>query len=1240
MSIDDDSLYLYHLTLRAPSNFTLSVLGQFLGEKKSQEILVSSVSTLQLLRPNAETGKIEVVASQNTLGVIHKIEKIRIVGTQKDLAVVVGESGKVVFLEFDVDLHRFVPVLQEPYAKTGFGRVNPGEYLAVDPQSRCIFLGAIERNKLIFKVETDSQGKVELSSPLEAHSKHTLTLSVVALDTQFSNPVFAAIECDYSNYHSDGKVQFDADSSPLLLNYYELDQGLNHIVKKKSTNTIPSSATHLIPLPSHVGGVFVCCKNYIIYDNLHKNLERLYLPLPLRKDSEYTVVVSHVVHKLKKNNFFVLLQSSMGDLFKVTVEYNSDKELIEDIQIGYFDTIPVSSSLNILKSGFLFANVLNNDKLYYQFEKLGDDDENIQLKASPDISSIDEEDRSNRTFTVKALDNLALVEIFTSLSPITDAGIVESISSGTADSLQQMITASSHSHLKSLVHGIQTSTLVSSPLPIIPTGVLTTKLFADSRSDEYLVISSTVASRTLVLSIGEVVEEVENSQFVNDQPTLAVQQVGTSSVVQIYTNGIRHVKHTRTEDKEQSISRKITDWYPPAGITIVNASTHREQVIIALSNAEICYFEVDATDDQLIEYQDRVEMSNSITSIAICEETANKKNLFAVVGCSDETIQVLSLQPHNCLETLSLQALSANSTSLLMLQNDNTTMVHIGMDNGLYVRTSIEEISGNLSDTRIKYLGSKPVTLSVTKLPNGSKAILAISSRPWICYYNRSEFKVTPLLGVKILKGASFSSEDIGGEGIVALSDNNLIVFTIGKEDVEFDINQDVNIEKIRLRYTPRKLIIDDDGKSSKVNYIYALQSEYGTKSPFSPSNLNSEDDPESEIDQDYYDAFGYETEVDKWASCIQVVDFENLSIIQTVEFSSNESAISMAKLHFVSSGKGNMEHLIIGVTTDRKFLKNSVGKSYLFTFKIQKNTRKSNKKRLEYLHKTEIDCSPTVMIPFNGRLLVGMGKYLRLYDIGHRQLLRKSSTNIDYISSIVDLVHTGGERIAFGDSHSSIVFAKFDSAENRFVPFADDIMKRQITAVAALDYDTVIGGDKFGNVFVSRVPDSVSKKSDEDWSLLKVQESYLNASPSRTKNLCEFFLLDTPTSFTKGSMTIGGHDGIIYTGIQGTVGLLLPLSTKLEVQFINSLEQSLRQVFDYNFDDYDSKQMGFNLLGMDHLKFRSYYNPVKNVIDGDLIEKYYELSQSLKIKIARELNRTPKEVEKKISDLRNRSAF
>lgn len=64
------------------------------------------------------------------------------------------------------------------------------------------------------------------------------------------------------------------------------------------------------------------------------------------------IFVCSVTHKTK-SMFFFLLQTEQGDIFKVTLE--TDEEMVTEIKLKYFDTVPVATSLCVLKTGFLFV---------------------------------------------------------------------------------------------------------------------------------------------------------------------------------------------------------------------------------------------------------------------------------------------------------------------------------------------------------------------------------------------------------------------------------------------------------------------------------------------------------------------------------------------------------------------------------------------------------------------------------------------------------------------------------------------------------------------------------------------------------------------------------------------------------------------------------------------------------------------------------------------------------------------
>lgn len=111
-----------------------------------------------------------------------------------------------------------------------------------------------------------------------------------------------------------------------------------------------------------------------------------------------------------------------------------------------------------------------------------------------------------------------------------------------------------------------------------------------------------------MLSIGETIEEVQDTGFLSAAPTLAVQQIGADALLQVHPQGIRHVL----------VDRRVNEWRVPQGKTIVCATTNKRQVVVALSSAELVYFELDL-DGQLNEYQDRKAMGSTVLALSIAE---------------------------------------------------------------------------------------------------------------------------------------------------------------------------------------------------------------------------------------------------------------------------------------------------------------------------------------------------------------------------------------------------------------------------------------------------------------------------------------------------------------------------------------------------------------------------------------------------------------------------------------------
>lgn len=95
------------------------------------------------------------------------------------------------------------------------------------------------------------------------------------------------------------------------LTYYELDLGLNHVIRKAS-EPIDNGANLLIPVPGGAdgpSGVLVCAENFIMYRSVDTT-DEVRTVIPRRSDllpERGVLIVSYAMHK-RKNMFFFLVQ--------------------------------------------------------------------------------------------------------------------------------------------------------------------------------------------------------------------------------------------------------------------------------------------------------------------------------------------------------------------------------------------------------------------------------------------------------------------------------------------------------------------------------------------------------------------------------------------------------------------------------------------------------------------------------------------------------------------------------------------------------------------------------------------------------------------------------------------------------------------------------------------------------------------------------------------------------------------
>lgn len=1045
------------------------------------------------------------------LGVLLR-ERVLKIKLSIDYIIIGSDSGRITIIEYVPSQNRFSRIHLETFGKSGIRRVVPGQYLAVDPKGRACMIASVEKNKLVYVLNRNSQAELTISSPLEAHKPQTLVFAMTALDVGYENPIFAALEVDYSESDQDptGQAYEEAEKS---LVYYELDLGLNHVVRKWS-DPVDRTASLLFQVPGGAdgpSGVLVCAEDNITYR--HSNQDAFRVPIPRRSGptenpERKRSVVAGVMHRMR-GAFFFLLQTEDGDLFKLTLDMVEDDNgqltgEVRRLKIKYFDTVPVASNLLILKSGFLYVASEAGNHHFYQFEKLGDDDEEIEFSSDsfPADPSLPCEPIY---FRLRGAENLNLVDSLNSLNPLIDSKITNAFDDD-APQIYTVCGTGARSTFRTLKHGLEVSEIVESELPSVPSAVWTTKLTRTDEFDAYIILS--FANGTLVLSIGETVEEVTDTGFLSTAPTLAVQQLGEDSLIQIHPRGIRHIL----------VDRRVNEWPAPQHRSIVAAATNERQVAVALSSGEIVYFEMDV-DGSLAEYDERRQMSGTVTSLSLGEVPEGRvRSSFLAVGCDDSTVRILSLDPDSTLENKSVQALTSAPSALnIMSMADSssggtTLYLHIGLYSGVYLRTVLDEVTGELSDTRTRFLGAKPVKLFRVSV-KGQTAVLALSSRPWLGYSDiqTKGFMLTPLDYVPLEWGWNFSSEQCV-EGTVGIQGQNLryvfllflfyFIFCLALrlrqsyDDYQlppnicveeifyiqlfllrlnmtlFCLNQtkygrgsvlmnhrilrifsieklDNNMlqESIPLTYTPRRFL-----KHPEQPLFYVAESDNHVLSPATRERLVEDAKSRNgDVSVPPPEEFGYSRAFGHWASCIQVVDpVEAKSVISSIELEDNEAAVSIAAVPFAS--QDDETFLVVGTAKDMTVNPPSSSGGFIHIYRFQEDGRE-----LEFIHKTKVDEPPLALLAFQGRLAAGIGPILRIYDLGMKQLLRKCQAPV-VPKTIVDL-QTQGSRIVVSDVRESVTYVVYKYQENVLIPFVDDSVPRWTTTTTMVDYETVAGG-------------------------------------------------------------------------------------------------------------------------------------------------------------------------------------
>lgn len=749
---------------------------------------------------------------------------------------------------------------------------------------------------------------------------------------------------------------------------------------------------------------------------------------------------------------FYLLQTELGDIFKLTISYTGKE--VHGIELQYLDTIPVATSLCIFRKGYLFAPSDRGNHCLYRILGIGSKEEN-KVKSDCETSMA-----NPPLFFARQLKNFELIEEFDNLACITDLKVGDLLKENYPQ-IYVLCAAGSRSTLRILRHGLSVTTIAETQLNAshilkdteAVTGIFEIKNYENKGFTKYIVIS--FRDQTVVLSVSEQIQQIPDSQLQTQQQTIFACTLEQNQILQVLTNSIRLIHQN-----------KVQTWQ--SDDRIVRAVANKKQVAVVIAGNKVTYFEHEVELE--CKLSEPKLFDNEITAIDIGDIPADRQKFpFLAIGLSNREVKILSLDENSYLDEVGHLALpSANTESLCFLHmpldyhsgdlSVTQLCLFVGMNNGLLLRSNIDQISGQVTDTRNKLIGTKPVRCS-RYVAMGIPALLALSSRPWICYNYLGKYTISPI-SMDTLDYASLLNTENCTEGVIATSKNTLKIFIPDKYGDIF------NQTKIPLQYSPRKMIINQKamnlilmesdhrilGKQESDKMKQLLAKELGME------NKMDEFPPETQIGPVYAGE-------GKWASCLRIFDPIQQKTVQLLELEPNEHAVSMA---LISPSQYPMDSfLIVGCVKElvlqpvRKFTSAS----------IQVYQVLDNGSRLQFMHMTKVDDIPMAITEWKGKILCGIGNRISAYELGKQKLLKKAE--IKELNTSITGIQVFGDRIFASSVNDSIHVYKYRQKEQTFYEVADDILPRWMTCFQVVDYHTVVGADKFENIFVSRIPQS-----------------------------------------------------------------------------------------------------------------------------------------------------------------------
>ncbi|ELP87246.1 splicing factor 3B subunit, putative [Entamoeba invadens IP1] len=1163
------------LTLEENSTVTSSCFGDFSGTNSIELVLIRAQTLLQIYRISEDS--IELLTQTPTFSLIRAISTIKIGNEGKDYILLGSDSGSVCLLSYDAHTNSLKTIHNEIFGKSGIRRVVPGQYIVADPSGRAVMVSAIEKQKFVYVMNRNSNGEVTISSPLEANKSNSICFDLAALDVGFDNPMFAAIEVDYNEQYLP-HIKDRIVKKFIVL--YEMDLGLNHVVRK-SAEPINETANHIIPIPTlkedvHLG-MFICSENRISWYNPGHPIQSIEIPKMDEETTQSTLIVSHVVLRMKTGHF-ILVQSEYGDLFRIHFQ-TEDNGDITDLKLTYFDTIQSTLGMIISKKGHIFTASEFNDSHLYQITSLGDEESEEHEGTQQEVEMKEETNgmvqipffdakkdqtplKITRYDSVRHLDEISN---FKSNAPITGMSVCYGDDKKTANKYILYTGRGPSSCVQVLKHQMKTLEVAEITLPAIAMGVYPLQRSKDV--SEYLVVPFANATSILKISEDEV-KETDETPVILSSYSVRIGMMPDGTFVQVLKEKI--VVYT-SKIKEVSVVGDIVCAAIVESFVVVGVSKGDDNVIMLFKYEDGGLHEIESKGS-----------FGKIRSVTIENKEVPK---FCAVACEDGGIRILTLfntETTKALTRVSVISLESAINDVKFGVLNSKQIIVAGLDDGKLAWCFFDSNSGEIEETNFEFVGVQNVNLGrvYTTSESGEEWMVGYNGNGILLSTSNGQIKSTPLDQPNIYGVEGFKASFV--DNPIALVSGNILKILVFE-----NTTSSLSGVKVPLCMTPRKIV-----ESETVEDTFVLCADNFSK--YANDEIIRGDDGE-------------------WVSSIYRMDKEATKIELVTKFPQNVYALCGTLLTVSDS-----IYLVVGLAekyTSRpiKFTNSSIA-----VYKV-------NVDNIQYLYTTQTEYPVRSMAVYGGRVLCGINRQLRMYEIGKKQLLRKAE--LRQLASEISDIHVINNKIQLVGISDGISFVRFNQTKQEFDIYADTLPRWTVKSVA-LTPTSYIGSDKFGQIFVEGLDKETEENASNIFSsILSGEKTIYNGAKYKAVSLNEFYLGDIATGFVNCCVRIGAPQIFIVSHLLGGISALIPLNGFGEIEFFEQLEMHMRVRHQ-------------NVNGRDHIAYRSSVVPVKGIFDGDLCELFEKLTEEEKKEIAGEMEREVGEIVKKLHDLRNMRAF